>query len=174
MEREINLVLQLATPALGAKSISFDFRRYAAMVRDLVMSREPQAMDSGEQFADLLSNLTVRANKALSQQNMFPPLGLLLLPDGTIRVILEISEESDLKQQVNKLQANVIQVARDADAQAACIAYPDYAQEEIVAFLENKEHYCAQYRIPVITEPKLEVDLQNLVEEKGAIMVFGE
>ena len=48
MEREINLVLQLATPARGAKSISFDFRRYAAMVRDLVMSREPQAMDSGE------------------------------------------------------------------------------------------------------------------------------
>ena len=43
---------------------------------------------SEEQVRELIANLAPRVNKALSQQNTVPPIGLLLFDGGAVEVIL--------------------------------------------------------------------------------------
>ena len=130
---------------------------------------------SEEQFQDLIANLAPRIDKALSQQNSVPPLGLLLLDSGDVEVVLSVSdEESNLSEQINLLQQGLIDKATEKSAVAACLAYPDYANEQIVAYLENTENYCAKCNIPVVANPSLHLDLERIEIEEGMIFVFGE
>ena len=130
---------------------------------------------SEEQFQDLIANLTPRVNKALSQQNTVTPLGLLLFDSGDVEVVLSVSDkENDLSEDLNLLQQGLIEKAREKSAVAACIAYPDYANEVVVAYLENNENYTAKCSIPVVSNPTLQLDLEGIEIEDGMVFVFGE
>lgn len=130
---------------------------------------------SEEQFQDLIANLAPRLDKALSQQNAVPPLGLLLLDSGDVEVVLSVSDkESNLSEEINLLQQGLIDKAREKSAVAACLSYPDYANEQVVAYLENNENYCAKCSIPVVSNPSLHLDLEGIEIEDGMIFVFGE
>jgi len=130
---------------------------------------------SEEQFQDLIANLAPRVNRALSQQDTVPPIGLLLFDSGEVEVVLSVSEkENNLSEEINLLQQGLIDKAREKSAVAACFAYPDYANEQIVAYLENNENYCAKCNIPVVSNPSLQLDLEGIEIEDGMIFVFGE
>jgi len=130
---------------------------------------------SEEQFQDLIANLAPRVDKALSQQNSVPPLGLLLLDGGDVEVVLAVSgEENNLSDEINLLQQGLIDKAREKLAVAACLAYPDYANEQVVAYLENIDNYCAKCSIPVAANPSLRLDLEGIEIEDGMIFIFGE
>ena len=130
---------------------------------------------SEEQFQDLIANLAPRVDKALSQQNSIPPIGLLLFGGGEVEVVLSVSEkENDLSEEINFLQQSLIEKAKEKSAVAACLAYPDYANEQVIAYLENNEHYCAKCSIPVVANPSLGLDLEGIEIEDGMTFVFGE
>ena len=129
---------------------------------------------SEEQFQDLIANLAPRVDKALSEQNSVPPIGLLLLDSGDVEVVLSVSDkENDPSTEINLLQQGLIDKAREKSAVAACLAYPDYANEQVVAYLENNENYCAKCNIPVVSDPALRLDLESIEIEDGKIFVFG-
>ena len=130
---------------------------------------------SEEQFQDLIANLAPRVDKALSQQNSVPSIGLLLFGGGDVEVVLSVSEEgNDLSEEINRLQQDLVDKAKEKSAVAACLAYPDYANEQVIAYLENNEHYCAKCCIPVVANPSLRLDLEGIEIEDGMIFVFGE
>ncbi len=130
---------------------------------------------SEEQFQDLIANLAPRVDKALSQQNSVPSIGLLLFGGGDVEVVLSVSEEgNDLSEEINRLQQGLVDKAKEKSAVAACLAYPDYANEQVIAYLENNEHYCAKCCIPVVANPSLRLDLEGIEIEDGMIFVFGK
>ncbi len=130
---------------------------------------------SEEQFQELIANLAPRLNNALSQQNTVPFMGLLLSAEGEIEVVLWLPEEdSDLSDELNKLQRTLIEKAKDNSSVAACMSYPDYANEVVVALLENNENYCAKCTIPVVSDATLQLDLGQMQVEDGVVFVFGE
>lgn len=130
---------------------------------------------SEEQFQNLIANLVPRVDKALSQQNSVPPLGLLLFENGDVEVVLSASVEGDnLSENINLLQQGLINKAKGKPAVAACLAHPDYVNEQVVAYLENNENFCAKCNIPVVSSPSLRLDLEGIEIRDGTIFVFGE
>ena len=130
---------------------------------------------SGEQFKVLLANLAPRVDRALSEQNSVAPIGLLLLDDGSVEVVLHVSDdEADLSEHLNVVQRGLIEKAREKQAEAACLAYPDYAKEAFVVFLENNENYTLECSIPVAPDPELHLDLEGIEVGEGVVFVFGE
>ena len=131
--------------------------------------------DSESQFNALLANLVVRANKILEQRGDMLPLGLLLKQQEEVDVFLsDANNEWSLAEAVQHLQNSMIDAVRRQPAVAACIAYPDYENEVVVAYLENDEHFCSKCLIPVSTSPSLRVDVERIEVEDGAIFIFGE
>jgi hypothetical protein len=129
--------------------------------------------DSEEQFQELIANLSARLTKALSKSNKVPSIGLLLSLKGDVEPVLAVAENEELKEEVNLLQARLVSKAKESDSIAACLAYPDYEREEIVAYLENNENYCLKARIPIVTGPQLKLDILNIEVEDGIVFVFG-
>ncbi len=130
---------------------------------------------SEEQFQNLIANLVPRVNNVLSQQDKVPPIALLLLGDGDVEVVLSVSdEENNLSEEVNDLQQCLIDKAREKAAVAACLCYPDYANNSVVAFLENDQGYCTKCSIPVVMGQTLQLDLEGIAIEDGMTFVFGQ
>ena len=130
---------------------------------------------SEEQFQELITNLAPRLNNALSRQNSVPLMGLLLSETGEVEVILWIPDEgSTLSDELNKLQRTLIERATELSSVAACMSYPDYENEVIVALLENNQNYCAKCTIPVVSDATLHLDLSQMDVEDGVVFVFGK
>ena len=130
---------------------------------------------SEEQFQDLIANLIPRVNKALSKGNTVPAIGLLLLDSGNVEVVLAVSEEEhELSKEIGLLQQGLIDKAREKSAVASCLAYPDYANQKFVAYLENNDLYCSKCLIPVVADPSPRLNVEGTEIEDGMIGVFGE
>ena len=130
---------------------------------------------SQDQFQTLLANLAPRVNNALSRQNSVPPIALLLLENDEVETVLYVAgEDESLADEMNNLQRVLIEKADEKSALAACLSYPDYEQEEVVALLENAENYCAECRIPVVMDETLQLDLAKMTVGDGMVFVFGE
>ncbi len=129
---------------------------------------------SEEQFQDLIANLAPRVNRALSKQNAVPPIGLLLFDSGDVEVILSVSDkENNLSEEIDLLQQCLIDKAKEKSPVATCLSYPDYANEVVIAYLENNQNYCAKCSIPVVSTPSLQLDLESIEVEDGTVFVFG-
>ncbi len=133
-------------------------------------------MDNSEsQFNELLGDLIVRVNKMLSKQNEMVSIGLLLRNQNHIDVFLaDHRSEWTLSEAVQNLQNGMVENVAAQPAMAGCIAYPDYENNQVIANMENKEHYCAKIRIPVSAEPSLHLDVEGIQVEDGEIFIFGE
>ena len=131
--------------------------------------------NSQDQFQTLLANLAPRVNNALSRQNSVPPIALLLLENDEVETVLYVAgEDEGLADEMNNLQRLLIEKADETSAVAACLSYPDYEREEVVALLENSENTCAKCRIPVVMDETLQLDLAKMTVGDGMVFVFGD
>ena len=131
-------------------------------------------MDNSEdQFQELVAQLVGRANRMLAERSEVFPMGLLLLPDGGLDVsVAAYDSVEQIPELLSAIQASLSVKVQEGSAIASCIAYPDYEAGEVVAFLENRENYCATVRIPVAGAPTSEADLENIAVEDGSVYVF--
>ena len=128
--------------------------------------------NSEEQFKELLSQLVARSKKSLLE-NSFPVFGLLLTNEGKTDVILGIVEDGDLSEIINHVQQELIEKKKALSILAACLAYPDFKSQCVVAYLENHESYQLRCDIPVLNNDVLELDIENLTTGDGSTIVFG-
>ncbi|MEP6342400.1 MAG: hypothetical protein ABJ275_03720 [Maricaulaceae bacterium] len=128
---------------------------------------------SEDQFQELLAHMSVIANKMLQQTNKMDAIGLLLYEDNTIKTSLSIIDDN-VSSALTSLQEGLVQQVRETSPLASCMAYPNYQDGQVIALLENNEHYLLQVNIPVVTQPHLQLDLENCSTEDGAIYLFGE
>lgn len=129
--------------------------------------------DSQDQFQELLSQLIVRVNRMLAEQNEMFPLALLLLSDGRTDVsVAAYDNVGQIPGMLNAMQSSLSAKAQEIGAVASCIAYPDYGSDKVVAFLENSANYCARAELSVITEPRLHLDPSAITFSDGDIYVF--
>jgi hypothetical protein len=90
-------------------------------------------------------------------------------------VVLSASVEDDnLSEKIKLLQQGLIDKAKGKAAVAACLAHPDYANEQVVAYLENNENFFAKCTIPFVSNPSRRLDLEGIEIEDGTTFVFGE
>ena len=131
---------------------------------------------SPQQFETLLAHLVTRVQKAIKASPQIPALGLGLTPNEDVKLSIGVIDQgTDLSSTLMAIQTDLQKLAGSGEIEAACIAYPDYESEAVVAFLENSENYCIKYLIPVVErEDGLSLDLGNLSDEDGTIFVFGE
>lgn len=130
---------------------------------------------SDREFNELLSNLIARVNKMLNASSEMTPIGLLLRDHEQIEVCLAAQDDDiPLSAAVQMLHDGMVARVRKNPALAACIAYPDYENEEVVVYLENTEHYCSKCRIPVSGAPSLHLDVGGIEVEDGEVLIFGE
>ena len=131
-------------------------------------------MDNSEdQFQTLLANLSVRANKSLKTSNKMDAIGLLLYENDKVEVFLSVIEDS-ISDALTILQNQLIPIVKEKQPLASCMAYPNYQDQQIIALLENNEHYAAEVTIPVKSDPHLHLDLENIDIDDGTIYLFGE
>ena len=155
-------------PSAGAETTSCYSDRFEATYSSLRSNME----DSEEQFQDLLANLTVRANRMLATQSELFPIALLLMQDGRVDVAVAAYESADqIPDLLQALGSNLSEKAAAGEGLASCLAYPDYGAGEVVAFLENRDNYCATVRLPVSGDP-LSIDAAGMIVEDGNIYVF--
>jgi hypothetical protein len=108
----------------------------------------------------------------LAERSEVFPMGLLLMADGRLEVYVAAYESvKQIPDLLNAMQSSLKEKAAAGGAVASCIAYPDYGAEEIVAFLENSENYCATAKLPVAGSP-FAVDLSGITVLDGYINVF--
>ena len=130
-------------------------------------------LSSEDQFSELLAQLIGRADRMLAERKEIFPMGLLLRRDGTLDVSVAAYDDTDqIPDLLNAMQASLSEKAAAADAVAACIAYPDYDASELVAFLENRQSYCAKARLPVLQQAAPCIDAERIIIEKGTVHVF--
>lgn len=128
---------------------------------------------SQDQFQELLSQLIVRVDRMLAEQNEMFPLALLLLPDGSTDVsVATYDNVEQIPGLLNAMQASLSLKAQEAGAVASCIAYPDYGSDKVVAFLENSDNYCAKAELPVVTRPCRHIDPSAITFADGDIYIF--
>ena len=131
-------------------------------------------MDKSEdQFQTLLANLIPRVNKALKNTNKVDAIGLLLYGEDEVEVYLSIIDDS-IGDALTTLQNQMVEIVRKKSPVASCLAYPNYEAQQIIALLENHEHYTLEASIPVKSESHLHLDVENLTTNDGEIYLFGE
>ena len=128
--------------------------------------------NSEEQFKELLNQLVARSKKSLLA-NSFPVFGLLLTEEGNTDVVLGVVEDGDLSEIINNVQQELIEKKNALSILAACLAYPDFNNQCVVAYLENHESYQLRCDIPVLNNDVLELDIENLTTKDGSTIVFG-
>ena len=130
-------------------------------------------LSSEDQFGELLAQLIGRADRMLAERNEIFPMGLLLRRDGTLDVSVGSYEEvGQIPGLLIAMQTSLSEKAVAEDAAASCIAFQDRDSAELVAFLENRENYCAKARLPVLQQPAPHLDPERITIEEGAVHVF--
>jgi hypothetical protein len=128
--------------------------------------------DAQDHFIELLAQLIARANRMLADGRSVPPLGLLLMRDGSVEVsVAADAGEDQLPDLLDGLQASLSGKAMHEDTIASCIAYADEGGERIIALLENREHWCATALLPVGGDPP-SVDGEAITIEDGELHIF--
>ena len=131
-------------------------------------------MDNSEdQFQTLLANLSVRVNKSLKISYQMETIGLLLYENDKVEVYLSFIEDS-VSDALTALQNELIPIVREKRPLASCMAYPNYQDQQIIALLENNEHYASEVKFPIKYKPHLHLDLENIDIDDGTIYLFGE
>lgn len=125
---------------------------------------------SDEQFQELISQLIVRVNKMLTQDNIVNPIGLMLNIKNALEVSITESID-DIGEAINILQTTLTEKAEAGELLATCIAYPDYENNIVVALLENNENYCAEATIPVNIENQPFLEAQNIEINDGNVYI---
>jgi hypothetical protein len=130
---------------------------------------------SPQQFPTLLAHLVARYQRALKNSGELPALGLGLTATEEVKLLLGIpSPETGLKETLAAIQDNLQGLAGHGEIEAACIAYPDYEDQTVVAYLENAEQYCIRYCIPVVQDADARsLGIKDIREEDGSIFIFG-
>ena len=127
---------------------------------------------SEEQFIELLNQLVARSKKSL-EENSFPVFGLLLKEDGKTDLVLGLIEDGELSDIINHVQQEMIEIRKKMPLLAACLAYPDFQDQRVVAHLENHENYQLRCDVPVLNNNGLELDIDNVITGDGSTIVFG-
>jgi hypothetical protein len=129
---------------------------------------------SPQQFPTLLSELVARFQRALKTSNEIPALGLT--PTGEVKLSLGVpTPESGASKTLTAIQIHLQEIASKGEIEAACVAYPDYKNQAVIAYLENAEQYCIRYSIPVVQNVDgLSLDINNISDEDGTILIFGD
>lgn len=129
--------------------------------------------DSESQFQDLIAHLSVRVNKMLSQQDLVHPLCLKLLSNGEVETSIVIADNGEqMRDAVNAMISLLSEAVEIEPIDATCIAFPSYETQAVTALLENRDNYCATCTIPVVADPALRVDLENVDIADGEIYIF--
>lgn len=129
-------------------------------------------MNSDDHFQGLVSYLIASINEMLKTGNIFIPIGLVVNSDKSIEMVkaeidtVKTLEHVELIQQKLKDKANVFEMI------SSCVAYPDYENNQIVAFLENNKNYCVKVLIPVINRGGLKLNPEKITTQKGAVYIF--
>ena len=130
-------------------------------------------LSSEDQFRELLAQLIGRADRMLAERNEIFPMGVLLRRDGTLDVsVAAYDVVGQIPDLLNAMQTSLSEKVVADDSVAACIAFPDYDSSELVAFLENRENYCAKARVPVMQHPAPHLDPERISIEEGVVHVF--
>ena len=129
---------------------------------------------SESQFNELLANLVARVNKALSKSPQLPTLALALTAAGEIETSVGTEDNgTEMSNNLNAMQRSLQDRVCAGDVLAVCIAYPDYEDGAVIAYLENFETYCLKATLPVSTTPSLALDIANIATAEGTLFVFG-
>jgi hypothetical protein len=129
-------------------------------------------MKSKDHFQGLVTYLIACINQMLKVENLIIPIGLVVNSDKSIKVVKANVDSGDIVDHVNVIQHELKNQAANFDILSSCVAYPDYENNQIIAFLENNKHYCVKVRIPVVNRGGLRLDPEKLITETGAVYIF--
>jgi predicted metal-dependent TIM-barrel fold hydrolase len=129
-------------------------------------------MNANDHFQGLVTYLIANINQMLKNDNMITPIGLVANSDKSIKVVTANIETKKIIDHVNIIQTELKNKATVFEILSSCIAYPDYENNQIIAFLENNKNYCVKVLIPVVNRRGLKLDPEKLVTEAGSVDVF--
>ncbi|MEL7022712.1 MAG: hypothetical protein AAGL69_03130 [Pseudomonadota bacterium] len=129
---------------------------------------------STAQFQTMLTHLVTLTSNALADAEELPPMALTLNQDDEVNSIVGASgEREELRTILKAIQKTLAAQAEQGEIVACCMSYPDFADQCIVAFMENRQNECTELRIPVVVTGKsLSLDLENLSVADGSVFVF--
>lgn len=129
---------------------------------------------SESQFQNMLTHLVTLTSEALAGAEELPPMALTVNPQGEVNSIMGASgDREELRTILKAIQKTLAAQAQQGEITACCMSYPDFADQCIVAFMENQDNECTELRIPVtVTGKSLALDLENLSVADGSVFVF--
>lgn len=129
-------------------------------------------MNSEDHFQGLVSYLIVSINRMLKTDNVIVPIGLVVNTDESIEVVKANIDSQQIIDKVEFIQSELRNKANEFEIVTSCIAYPDYENNQITAFLENNKNYCVKVLIPVVNRSGLKLNPEKITTETGAIYIF--
>ena len=129
-------------------------------------------MNSEDHFHGLVSYLMASINEMLKTGNVIGPIGLMVNSDKNIEVVRAAVETEKTLESVTLIQKKLKSKASRFEIITSCIAYPDYENNQIIAFLENNENYCVKVLVPVINRGGLKLNAEKIKIVAGAVYVF--
>lgn len=137
--------------------------------RNVAMSEKPES-----QFQNMLTHLITLTSQALEGAEELPPMALTINQEAEVNSIIGASgDREELRTILKAIQKTLAAQAEQGEIVACCMSYPDFADQCIVAFMENQHNECTEIRIPVtVTGKSLALDLENLSVADGSVFVF--
>ncbi len=129
-------------------------------------------VDSADHFQGLVSYVITSINKMLTTGNIVTPIALVVNRDGSIEVVKANATSEKIVDHVGLLQAQLRKKAEQFEIMTSCVAYPDYANNQIIAFLENDDNYCVKLLMPVVNRNGLKLKADKITTEQGAVYIF--
>jgi hypothetical protein len=129
-------------------------------------------MSSDDQFQGLVKYLITCINQMLKADNLIIPIALVVNSDKSIKVVKANVDSSSIVEHVDVIQNELKTKADNYEILSSCVAYPDYENNQIIAFLGNNKNYCVKVRIPVVNRGSLKLDPEKLITEVGAVYIF--
>ena len=127
---------------------------------------------SDESFNELLAQVIVRGNKMLGESNLMSPFGILLDDNKAADIMTVADETKSYSELLDFLQESMKAKVIDKAYVAGCIVYADYANNQLIAFLENTDNYCLKAVIPVKADDGLSLLPSEMKAEEGGIYIF--
>ncbi len=126
------------------------------------------------QFHEMLTHLVTHMSGALAGGESLPPMALTLDDEGQVATIAGASDERDaLRDTLKAMKKTLSAQAELGQIVACCMSYADFADQCIVAFMENAANDCTEIRLPVVRQGQsLSLDLENLSVADGSVFVF--
>lgn len=129
-------------------------------------------MNSEDHFHGLVSYLIISINEMLKTDNVIIPIGLMVNSDKNIEVVKATIDTEKILEHIALIQKKLKSKASSFEIITSCIAYPDYENNQIIAFLENNENYCVKVLMPVINRGGLKINAEKIKIMAGAVYIF--